>query len=71
MHPDSFSNDSGSILRISESILSLVFNQMCDNAEFSAASNSSFIKFGKVEVNHKDIHALHYTGCAVIDARFV
>ncbi len=34
MHRDSLSNDSGSILRISESILSLVFNQMCDDAEF-------------------------------------
>ncbi len=35
MHRDSFSNDSGSILKISESILSLVFNQMCDDAEFA------------------------------------
>ncbi len=35
MHHDSLSNDSGSILRISESILSLVFNQMCDDAEFA------------------------------------
>ncbi len=38
MHRDSLSNDSndsGSILRISEWILSLVFNQMCDYAEFA------------------------------------
>ncbi len=35
MHRDSLSNDSGSILRISESILSLVFNQMCYDAEFA------------------------------------
>jgi len=34
MHRDSLSNGSGSILRISESILSLVFNQMC-NTEFA------------------------------------
>ncbi len=32
---DSLSKDSGSILRITESILSLVFNQMCDDAEFA------------------------------------
>ncbi len=30
IHRDSLSNDSGSILKISESIRSLVFNQMCD-----------------------------------------
>ncbi len=46
MHRNSLSNDSGSILRISELILSLVFNQMCDDAEFRntrilLASNSS------------------------------
>ncbi len=47
MHHDSLSSDSGSILRISESILSFVFNQMCDDAEFALetqillASNSS------------------------------
>ncbi len=35
MHHDSLPNDSWSILRISESILSLVFNQMCDDAEFA------------------------------------
>ncbi len=35
MHRDSLSNDSGSILRISESILSLIFNKMCDDAEFA------------------------------------
>ncbi len=35
MHRDSLSNDSASILRISESILSLVFNQMCDDVEFA------------------------------------
>ncbi len=35
MHRDSLSNDSGSILRISELILTLVFNQMCDDAEFA------------------------------------
>ncbi len=35
MHRISLSNDSESILRISESILSLVFNQMCDDAEFA------------------------------------
>ncbi len=34
---DSLSKDSGSILRITESILSLVFNQMCDDAEFALA----------------------------------
>ncbi len=31
------SNDSGSILRISESILSLASNQMCDDTEFPVA----------------------------------
>ncbi len=31
MHRNSLPSDSGSILRISESILSLVFNQMCDD----------------------------------------
>ncbi len=35
MHCDSLSNVSGSILRISELIMSLVFNQMCDDAEFT------------------------------------
>ncbi len=35
MHRDSLSNDSGSILRISKSILRLVFNQMWDDAEFA------------------------------------
>ncbi len=35
MDSDSLSNDSGSILRISESILSLVFNQICDDSEFA------------------------------------
>ncbi len=35
MHRDSLSNDSGSILRVSGSILSLVFNQMYDDAEFA------------------------------------
>ncbi len=35
MHRDSLSNNSGSILRISELILSLVFNQMCDDAKFA------------------------------------
>ncbi len=35
MHHNTLSNDSGSILRISESILSLVFNQMCNDAEFA------------------------------------
>ncbi len=44
MHRDSLSNDSGSILRISEAILSSVFNQMCDDAVNTLillASNSS------------------------------
>ncbi len=35
MHHISLSNGSGSILRISESLLSLFFNQMCDDAEFA------------------------------------
>ncbi len=35
MHRDYLSSDSGSILSISESILSLVFNQMWDDAEFA------------------------------------
>ncbi len=35
MRRDSLANDSGSSLRISESILSLVFNQMCDDAVFA------------------------------------
>ncbi len=89
MHRDSLSNDSGSILIISESILSLVFNQMCDDAEFALETpvfcllpihtrtplepsvKLSFIKFGKVEANYKDIRGLHCTGCAVRDVRFV
>ncbi len=35
MHRDSLSDDSGSSLRISESILSLVFNQMYNDTEFA------------------------------------
>ncbi len=35
MHRNSLSDDSGSSLRISESILSLVFNQMYNDAEFA------------------------------------
>ncbi len=35
IHRDSLSDDSGSSLRISESILSLVFNQMYDDAELA------------------------------------
>ncbi len=51
-----------SILRISKSILSLVFNQMCDDAEFNGKH-----PFGKVEVNYKDINGLHCTGCALFN----
>ncbi len=35
IHRNSLSDDSGSSLRISESILSLVFNQMYDDAELA------------------------------------
>ncbi len=90
MHHNTLSNDSGSILRISESILSLVFNQMCNDAEFALeipvfcslpishihiplepSVKLSFIKFGKVEANYKDIHGLHCTGFTVRDTYFV
>ncbi len=59
-----------------KSILSLFFNQMCDDAEFALETpvfcllpiphthtpldpsvKSSFIKFGKIKANYKDIHA--------------
>ncbi len=80
MHRNSLFNDS-------RSILSLVFNQMCDDAEFAlempvfcllpihhthtTLEPSVKYYFIKVEVNNKDFHRLHCTGCVVRDARIV
>ncbi len=74
MHRDSLSNDSGSILRISEFIF---FNQMCDDVvsaletpvfcllpiphthtALEPSVKQYFTKFGKFEANYKDIHRL-------------
>ncbi len=72
MHRYSLSKDPGSILRISESILSLVSNQMCASNSSQTYTTRTFRKiiFHKVEANYKDVHRLHYTRCTVGDVHF-